>query len=274
VASRKRFTTGGGFPYDGSPGRPIEFTLSYGRSDLLPNPDAYTHRLEFSDPEDSAYVCGMYGPPRDNVGLQAFADQLAQAYREVADDPEYEKLPVPPLKFRRPEMDPQLQAESDIAWERVARSCLWARQFGPGTKLSIDLADGAGSKRYRARAMDNQNRIVGHHSAWPEPDFDDNGSASALTASDRQNPGFSAGSLPVRYLSRRIADRSDDTATPAAPGDPSQLEQPQQGRRLPGLVSGKPMDHLLLASIFGLPEPGAPEDEDWLLRLLAPRRGR
>lgn len=62
--------------------------MKTGRSGLLPNPDAYTHRLEFSDPEDSAYVCGMYGPPRDKVGLQAFADQLAEAYREVAKDPE------------------------------------------------------------------------------------------------------------------------------------------------------------------------------------------
>jgi len=117
VASTKRFTTGGGFPHEGSPGRPIEFTLSYGRSGLLPNPDEYTHRLEFSNPEDSAYVCGMYGPPRDNVGLQ-------------------------------------------------------------------------------------------------------------------------------------------------------------QATRLPGLVSGKPIDHLLPPSIFGLPEAPAPGDEDWLLQLLAPRRGR
>lgn len=135
---------------------------------------------------------------------------------------------MPPLKFVRPGIDAQLQAEGDIAWERVARSCLLARQFGPGTKLSIDLADGAGSKRDGARAMDSQNGIVGDHSAWSEPDFDDSDLVSASTAPARQNPGSSAGSLPVRYLSRRIADRSNaapsDTATLAAPRDPSQLE--------------------------------------------------
>ena len=185
MASTKRFTTGGGFPYEGSPGRPIEFTLSYGRSGLLPNPDEYTHRLEFSDPEDSAYVCGMYGPPRDKVGLQAFADQLAEAYREVADDPEYRKLPMPPLKFFRRDVDAQAQAEGDIASERVARTCLWARQFGPGTKLSIDLADGAGS-------------------------------ASASTPLDRQNLGSSAEALPVRYLSSRIAGRSAASSSDAS----------------------------------------------------------
>ena len=34
MASTKRFTTGGGFPVPDSPGRQIEFTLSYGRSHL------------------------------------------------------------------------------------------------------------------------------------------------------------------------------------------------------------------------------------------------
>jgi hypothetical protein len=29
-----------------------------------------------------------------------------------------------------------------------------------------------------------------------------------------------------------------------------------------------------VAPIFGFPEPGASDDEDWLLRLLAPSRGR
>lgn len=35
MASTKRFTTGGGFPHAGSPGREIEFTLSYGGSNLI-----------------------------------------------------------------------------------------------------------------------------------------------------------------------------------------------------------------------------------------------
>jgi hypothetical protein len=74
MASTKRFATGCGFPFPGSPRRQIEFTLSYGKSDLLdPNstPEAPCgHRIEFSDPEDRAYVCAMYGPPRDEVGLE------------------------------------------------------------------------------------------------------------------------------------------------------------------------------------------------------------
>jgi hypothetical protein len=64
----------------------------------------------------------MYGPPRDEAGLEAFAGQLEQAYREVASDPEYLKLPVPPLEFGDPANDPKWQAKADIEAERIARS--------------------------------------------------------------------------------------------------------------------------------------------------------
>jgi hypothetical protein len=55
MASTRSFTTGGGFPNETSAARPIEFTLSYGKSNLFdPNSaqPSYTHRIEFSDPED------------------------------------------------------------------------------------------------------------------------------------------------------------------------------------------------------------------------------
>src|ERR1700693_5705020 len=99
MATTRKFSTGGGFPFDNSPGRTIEFTLSYGKSELLdPNSgqSSYTYRIEFANPEDRAYVCAMYGPSRDEEGLNAFARQLGDAYKKVADDPSYAGLPVPP----------------------------------------------------------------------------------------------------------------------------------------------------------------------------------
>jgi hypothetical protein len=40
---------------------------------------------------------------------------------------------------------------ADRAWRGgIARGCLWARQFRPGTNLSIDLANRAGANKYRA----------------------------------------------------------------------------------------------------------------------------
>jgi hypothetical protein len=103
MAETRQFSTGGGFPSENSPGRTIQFTLSYGQSELF-NPDDDTrrpdqYRIEFSNPEDRAYVCAMYGPPRDKNGLKAFADQLAVAYKKASEDPSYVKLPVPPLPF-------------------------------------------------------------------------------------------------------------------------------------------------------------------------------
>jgi hypothetical protein len=126
---------------------------------------------------------------------------------------------------------------------------------------------------------------------------------------DAEGDANTAESKPLRYLSSRIAGRSappSDVRAPAAPLVPSneifsparsalfddrvgsqitpppagaaggsyRLEPPQPATRLPGLVSGEPMEHLLPPSIFGLPEKGAPDDEDWLMQLLAPRGRR
>jgi hypothetical protein len=53
------------------------------------------------------------------------------------------------------------------------------------------------------------------------------------------------------------------------------LRPPEEGNRPRGIFSGKPMpNYPVPPPIFGFPEPGAPDDEDWLLQLLAPRRGR
>ncbi len=114
---------------------------------------------------------------------------------------------------------------------------------------------------------------------------------------------------PARYLSRRIAGRVntpagglgtapfdfDSAASPFVPSDDifasggvvspderfggwlqrhSSGLEPAQPTTLPGLVSGKPMDYLLPPSVFGFPQTPARDDEDWLLQLLAPRRGR
>ena len=123
----------------------------------------------------------------------------------------------------------------------------------------------------------------------------------------RPNPGSGASSaMPARYLSGRITARPDaapfDAGAVAAPlvpsdeifprGRPASFDDrignwmvspsvtvPRDPSRLgastlPGLVSGKPMDYSLLPSIFGLQEATRPDDEDWLLQLLAPRCGR
>ena len=97
--------------------------------------------------------------------------------------------------------------------------------------------------------------------------------------------GFGAGSSapPLVPLGNSDARRatSDDRFGGAAASTPTVLprgmarpETPQQAAPLLGLVSGKPMPkYAVPPPIFGLPEPGVPEDGDWLLQLLA-RRGR
>ncbi len=71
----------------------------------------------------------------------------------------------------------------------------------------------------------------------------------------------------------RIADRSggvNASAPAVASRGPSQPELP-----LLGLVSGKPMSfYPVQPPIFGFPEPATPNDEDWLMQLLAPRGRR
>src|SRR6185312_13141223 len=154
MASTRRFMTGGGYPYPWSPGRPIEFTLSDGKSDRF-DPESthpqYNNRLDFSDPEAPAYVCAMLEPPRDEVGLTNFGRELGQAYQDVAADPAYAALPVPPLSFQDLRQA-QASANSDIRSGSIAASCQWARRFAPGAKLSIDSASGADAVPYRAQA--------------------------------------------------------------------------------------------------------------------------
>ena len=114
---------------------------------------------------------------------------------------------------------------------------------------------------------------------------------------------------PIRYLTRRIGalpDQALGTGTSGAalpdgqafaPGRPTTLDDrfanwtdsdgvtapfapqrarpPEEDNRPRGLFSGKPMPtYPVPPSVFGFPEPGAPDDNDWLLQLLAPRRGR
>jgi hypothetical protein len=114
---------------------------------------------------------------------------------------------------------------------------------------------------------------------------------------------------PIRYLSRRIGASpgqaydtgTSDAALPAgqafAPGRPAAFDDrfanwtdsdvamaPLAPHRAPpseednrprGIFSGKPMpNYPVPLPIFGVPESGGPDDEDWLLQLLAPRRGR
>jgi len=114
----------------------------------------------------------------------------------------------------------------------------------------------------------------------------------------------SADSGPLRYLSSRFSSRPQPsesghgmTAPPLVPFDenfdPRQAAAGDRfgdwigsspavasrgasapGMPLVGLVSGKPMSfHPVQPPLFGFPEPGARDDEDWLLQLLAPRRG-
>jgi hypothetical protein len=220
MASTKRFTTGGGFPNPDSPGREIEFTLSYGKSNLYqPNPTApsYGEHLEFSDPEDPAYVCAMYGPPRDEVGLKAFTESLAKAYQDVADDPEYRGLPVPPLPYGQA-LGHLWRAEGEINGGSVAQACQWARQFAPGTNVSIHQLRGAGANAYRVQARDSDNRLVAEHSGFTKPvttgpRLDESGQRSAMwkvgdptnTGSSNEDRSATRDPRNIRILRRVVA---------------------------------------------------------------------
>lgn len=124
--------------------------------------------------------------------------------------------------------------------------------------------------------------------------------ASIAAVPDRQSylSGEASGGSgsPVRYLSRRVVGGPDSNLDSpplvpsdhllfsgqsalrnarfgnGAPGSTTETE-PEQATTLPGLVSGKPMDHSLKPWMPGFPHTLAPEDEDWLMQLLAPRRG-
>jgi len=77
--------------------------------------------------------------------------------------------------------------------------------------------------------------------------------------------------IATRFLSGRTMEAMPATALEGRTAFQSQM----QGVPLRGLVSGKPMSfYPVQPPIFGFPEQGARDDEDWLLQLLAPRRGR
>lgn len=163
MTTTSRFSTGGGFPYDYSPSRTIDFTLSWGRSDRFGPHDSrvgsYGYQIQFSDPNDSAYVCAMYGPPRDEAGLNAFVQALSKAYADEDEDPANRALPVPPLSFGSTGGANSL-ARNDVYGGRVEAGCRWAQRFGSGVRLGIDLSNGASS--YLASATDGH-RVLGEH---------------------------------------------------------------------------------------------------------------
>lgn len=270
MASTRRFMTGGGYPYPWSPGRPIEFTLSYGKSDRF-DPESthpqYNNRLDFSDPEAPAYVCAMLEPPRDEVGLTNFGRELGQAYQDVAADPAYAALPVPPLSFQDLRQA-QASANSDIRSGSIAASCQWARRFAPGAKLSIDSASGADAVPYRAQARDGYNRVIGEHLALPNGNqagagFDISGlpswmqnalayqpqdGADGAASSNNDHKSTQTDPSNVRVLS------SPYFAPGASPLQPTRASPPQQFGPLP---------------IFGLHDQSAATGDDasnWLAR--------
>ena len=221
MAATKQFSTGGGFPHDNSAGRTIEFTLSYGKSELLdPNSTqpSYTYHIEFSNPEDRAYVCAMYGPPRDEEGLNAFARQLGNAYRTVSNDPSYAALPVPPLPY-----ETQYGADREAEFQikkggGIAQGCLWAQQFGPGTNLAIDIANSPGAKTYRAQAIGGDNRIVAEQSGLAG-DFRNAPLLSRrATASDGSNNGVGSPYSPADGFDAMIP--TQPTSLPQAESNP------------------------------------------------------
>lgn len=77
----------------------------------------------------------------------------------------------------------------------------------------------------------------------------------------------------------RVSSRSPRAASPSwllGHGLPRGEAQPgsAQATTLPGLVSGEPMDFTRRPWVPGFPQAPAPDDQDWLMQLLAPRRGR
>jgi hypothetical protein len=159
---------------------------------------------------------------------------------------------------------------------------------------------------FSARLKNPINVFEHRFTRWPRSD--DGAPDPGQPASD-PNDSFNGpgANKPIRYLSRRIGaspgqaygTRTSDAALPAgqafAPGRPTTFDDrfanwtdsdgamaplapnrapPQEDNRPRGIFSGKPMpSYPVPPPIFGFPEPGAPEDEDRLLQLLAPRRG-
>jgi hypothetical protein len=161
---------------------------------------------------------------------------------------------------------------------------------------------------FSARLKNPINVFEHRFTRWPHADAGapDPGQPTSDPNHSFNGPGTNQ---PIRYLSRRIgaspgqahSTGTSDGALPArqafAPGRPTTFDDrfanwtdsdgamtplaphrappPEEDNRPRGIFSGKPMpDHPVPPPIFGFPEPGAPDEEDWLLQLLVPRRGR
>lgn len=273
MASTRRFMTGGGYPYPWSPGRPIEFTLSYGKSDRFdPNSgqQPYTNRLNFSDPEASAYVCAMLEPPRDEVGLSNFAHELASAYQDVAKDPAYATLPVPPIGFPNLRQAQEF-ANGDVRSGSIAAGCQWARQFAPGAPLSIESASAAGAVPYRAQARDGYNRVVGEHSALP------NGGQAGRGFDINGLPSWMQNALAYQPLDEADGAASSSKDGKSAQTDPSKVRvlsspyfAPDGSPLQPSTASSPQSSGPVSLPIFGLPDrpavSGQNDGDDWLAR--------
>jgi hypothetical protein len=105
----------------------------------------------------------MYGPPRDEEGLNEFVRALGRAYSDEAKDPANQALPVPPFSSST-QYGYDQRAADEITDGGIARGCLWAQQFGPGTNLAIDLSKDAGADTYRAPAIGSDNQVVAEQS--------------------------------------------------------------------------------------------------------------
>jgi hypothetical protein len=142
-----------------------------------------------------------------------------------------------------------------------------------------------------AGAADAETPAPGQAASDPNGSFNDPGTNQPIRYLSRRigaspgqtyNTGTSDGALPTRQafapgrpttFDDRFANwtDSDGAMAPLAP----HRAPPEEDNRPRGIFSGKPMSNYPVPPpIFGFPEPGAPDKEDWLLQLLAPRRGR
>jgi hypothetical protein len=208
------------------------------------------------------------------------------------------------------EYHPTSQNSNSFAAEALRRGGF----FGPCTALPEILDDrllaidpASGETRplrvpaFSARLKNPINVFEHRFTRWPRAD----------AGAPDPNDGFNGPSTnkPIRYLSRRIGASpgqvygagTADAALPAGPAfapgrsttfddrfanwtdsdgvtaplAPHPAPPPEEDNRPRGIFSGKPMpNYPVPPPIFGLREPGAPDDEDWLPQLLAPRRGR
>jgi hypothetical protein len=179
--------------------------------------------------------------------------------------------------------------------------------------LAVDPASGT-TRPLRVPAfsarLKNPIDILEHRfTRWPR-EANDGAPEPKQPASD-PNDSFNATNTnqPIRYLSRRTGTSpgqsygiaASDTSLPPgaafAPGRPTTFDdrfanwidsdgamaplaphrsaRPAEDNRPRGIFSGKPMPiYPVRPPIFGFPEPGTPDGEDWLLQLLAPRARR